>query len=290
MICATLHPQRHHSSTQSKISFIIKLIVFILKTYLLYQFFLLLISPAFCLFHSHGKDAQMQFNSSRYVPSPESDFSILPSYAKSISSPSNSHSNNMIPEKGEEILDIDTCGQGMDYNVAMMDQFSPRHDALVDICELTPLQNPSMTETTSASSKTRDWTGGSRLQLCPGSGCFSSGRSFRWRGSPITPLTRLHESKNQGHDTDSGLYDILEDDTPEILKEASTPITSVKASSPNKKRVSPPHKHIQGLWSSSSGGLRSGRKFILKAVPSFPPLTPCIDSKDSRTEKKDSNK
>lgn len=232
----------------------------------------------------------MQFNSSRYVPSPESDFSILPSYAKSISSPSNSHSNNMIPEKGEEILDIDTCGQGMDYNVAMMDQFSPRHDALVDICELTPLQNPSMTQTTSASSKTRDWTGGSRLQLCPGSGCFSSGRSFRWRSSPITPLTRLHESKNQGHDTDSGLYDILEDDTPEILKEASTPITSVKASSPNKKRVSPPHKHIQGLWSSSSGGLRSGRKFILKAVPSFPPLTPCIDSKDSRTEKKDSNK
>ncbi|XP_021670959.2 CRC domain-containing protein TSO1 isoform X2 [Hevea brasiliensis] len=235
----------------------------------------------------HGKDAQKsRFNSSRYVPSPQSDFSILPSYAKSTRSPRNSHNNNMIPETSEEILDIDTCGQGMDYNVAdMMNQISPRHNALENICDLTPLQNPSMTGASSASSKARDWAGGSGLQLCPGSGCFSSGRSLRWRSSPITPMTRLGESKNQEHGTDSGLYDIQEDDTPEILKEASTPVTSVKASSPNKKRVSPPHKHIQDLRSSSSGGLKSGRKFILKAVPSFPPLTPCIDSKGGKNEK-----
>ncbi|KAF2303868.1 hypothetical protein GH714_023989 [Hevea brasiliensis] len=194
----------------------------------------------------HGKDAQKsRFNSSRYVPSPQSDFSILPSYAKSTRSPRNSHNNNMIPETSEEILDIDTCGQGMDYNVAdMMNQISPRHNALENICDLTPFQNPSMTGASSASSKARDWAGGSGLQLCP-----------------------------------------EEDDTPEILKEASTPVTSVKASSPNKKRVSPPHKHIQDLRSSSSGGLKSGRKFILKAVPSFPPLTPCIDSKGSKNEK-----
>ncbi|KAJ9184008.1 hypothetical protein P3X46_007793 [Hevea brasiliensis] len=206
------------------------------------------------------------------------DFSILPSYAKSIRSSMNSHSNNMIPEKN----------QGLGYNVAeMMDQFSPRCNTFADICDLTPLQNPSMARASSASSKTRDAAGGSRLQLCPGSGHFSSGRSLRWRSSPITPMTRLGESeaKNQGHDIDSGLYDILEDDTTEILKEAAIPTTSVKASSPNKKRVSPPHKHIHDLRSNSSGGLKSGRKFILKAVPSFPPLTPCIDSKGSTDEK-----
>ncbi|KDP33626.1 hypothetical protein JCGZ_07197 [Jatropha curcas] len=234
----------------------------------------------------HGKDApKSRLNSSRYAPSPESEISVLTSHAKSLSSPSNSQ-HNMIPKRSKEIQEVDSCSQDMDYNIAeMMDQFSPRCNTLADICDLTPLQNTLTSIASSASSKPRDWSSSSRLQLCPGSGRLSSGRSLRWRSSPITPMTRLGENKNLGHDSDSGLYDILEDDTPEILKEASIPIPSVKASSPNKKRISPPYKRIHDLRSSTSAGLRSGRKFILKAVPSFPPLTPCTDSKDSTNEK-----
>lgn len=72
-------------------------------------------------------------------------------------------------------------------------------------------------------------------------------------------------------------YDISDDDTPKILKESLTELNKVKVRSPNKKRISPPRIRLHELGSSS---LKSGRKFILKAVPSFPPLTPCIDSKD----------
>lgn len=195
--------------------------------------------------------------------------------------PRHSNSNDMLPERSKEMLDTGSCGREMDYIAEMMDQFSPRCNAIADISDLTPLPNPSsMTMASSSSSKTRAPTHVSRLQLCPGSGRLSSGSSLRWRSSPNTPMTQLGDTKNQAHDSDSGLYNILEDDTPEILKEVSTPIASVKVTSPNKKRVSPPHNHIHELRSSSSGGLKSGRKFILKAVPSFPPLTPCIDSKD----------
>lgn len=87
-------------------------------------------------------------------------------------------------------------------------------------------------------------------------------------------MTRLSGTKSRqgvGH-SGSEFDDILENETPVVV------------SSPNKKRVSPPHGHIHELGSGSSGGLRSGRKFILKSVPSFPPLTPCIDSRGSTTQ------
>lgn len=101
-----------------------------------------------------------------------------------------------------------------------------------------------------------------------------SGGSLRWRGSsPITPSANLDD------ESDGKLFDIIEDETPDVLKEASTPIKSVKANSPIQKRVSPPQSHLLRIGSSSSGGLKSGRKFILQSVPSFPPLTPCADSK-----------
>ncbi|OVA15531.1 CRC domain [Macleaya cordata] len=50
-----------------------------------------------------------------------------------------------------------------------------------------------------------------------------------------------------------------EDETPEILKSNSSPVSSVKTSSPNRKRVSPPHG-------------RSTRKLVLQSIPSFPSL------------------
>ncbi|XP_065850224.1 protein tesmin/TSO1-like CXC 2 [Euphorbia lathyris] len=251
------------------------------------------LTPSTPSFHhsDHGKDAaKSRLNSSTHVPSPESDISNLPSYTNPIRSPITSLSNDMIPEGNEDILDIDSFGQEMDYNVSeMMDQFSPRGNALADICDLTSSQNSIATLASSASSNTKGCVSGSRLQLCSGSSQFSSGRSLRWRSSPITPMPQLGETKNQDHDSDSGLYDILGDETPEILKEASTPIPSLKATSPNKKRVSPPHNHVHGIRPSSAVGLRSGRKFILTAISSSPSLTPCDQSK-GKTFDKSSNK
>ncbi|KAF8090216.1 hypothetical protein N665_0482s0013 [Sinapis alba] len=70
------------------------------------------------------------------------------------------------------------------------------------------------------------------------------------------------------------LETVTEDKTetmPEILN--TSPITTVKAISPNSKRVSPPH-----IGSSESGsilGKRSnGRKLILRSIPAFPSLNP----------------
>jgi hypothetical protein len=53
---------------------------------------------------------------------------------------------------------------------------------------------------------------------------------------------------------------------PDILKEASSP-GIVKTSSPNGKRVSPPHNAL-----SISPNRKGGRKLILKSIPSFPSL------------------
>lgn len=98
----------------------------------------------------------------------------------------------------------------------------------------------------------------------------SSGTWLVWRGSPITPMAEFSGSKEAAFDLD--VSEIVVDDTPEIVTDTCTP---VKVSSPNKKRVSPRRPYERGS-SSSAAGIRSGRKYILKAVPSFPPLTPCI--------------
>ncbi|KAL6530770.1 hypothetical protein OROGR_014630 [Orobanche gracilis] len=105
---------------------------------------------------------------------------------------------------------------------------------------------------------------------------YPPGGSLGWRGSPNTPMPQFSGSKLI---RELELSNSVQDDTPEILKDSHTPLNGVKVCSPNKKRVSPPHgsPHESGLGSSM--GLRTGRKFILKAVPSFPPLTPCIDSR-----------
>ncbi|GER32494.1 tesmin/TSO1-like CXC domain-containing protein, partial [Striga asiatica] len=90
--------------------------------------------------------------------------------------------------------------------------------------------------------------------------------------------SNLHHHKFGG-ESSSG---VIQDDTPEMLKDGFTPVNGVKVCSPNKKRVSPPHVRLHEFsGSSSSVGIRTGRKFILKAVPSFPPLTPCVDSKSA---------
>lgn len=103
--------------------------------------------------------------------------------------------------------------------------------------------------------------------------------SLRWRSSPITPMTQLAPSELKDFGTVSKHSDMFEDDTPEILKPSSTSVESVKVSSPNKKRISPPHNHMN-----TSESLRSSRKFVLRAVSTFPSLTPYSKngSNDSR--------
>nr|XP_043607940.1 protein tesmin/TSO1-like CXC 2 [Erigeron canadensis] len=105
-----------------------------------------------------------------------------------------------------------------------------------------------------------DWSNTSKSQfLLPSCVSLSSLCS---RGSSITPVP----------------LQAIDDDTPKILRDSFVQPNKVIATSPNKKRVSPPRLRLNELGLSS---LKSGRKFILKAIPSFPPLTPCIGSKDN---------
>ncbi|KAL5197229.1 hypothetical protein ABZP36_000741 [Zizania latifolia] len=63
--------------------------------------------------------------------------------------------------------------------------------------------------------------------------------------------------------TDSG----LDAEMPGILREDASPGNCAKTSSPNGKRVSPPHNAL-----SVSPSRKGGRKLILKSIPSFPSL------------------
>ncbi|GAB4836841.1 hypothetical protein Ancab_001756, partial [Ancistrocladus abbreviatus] len=73
--------------------------------------------------------------------------------------------------------------------------------------------------------------------------------------------------------------DILGANIPDILKDSSTHVSPVKACSPSKKRVSPPHNRRVEPGLSPSGGLRGVCQFILHVVPCFQPFIPCPVSK-----------
>ncbi|BFG24603.1 hypothetical protein CerSpe_108760 [Prunus speciosa] len=134
-----------------------------------------------------------------------------------------------------------------------INHYSPTWEGISDISKLTPLSHPcSRTAFSSASSSNSAKI--SQAQL---------------------PSSQLQPS--------GAHYDIPYDDTPEILKETSNPTKVVKASSPNQKRVSPPQSRSR-LRERSPTGLRSGRKFVLQAMPSFPPLTPHRNSKEGTNE------
>uniref|UniRef100_A0A0D3GMV8 CRC domain-containing protein n=1 Tax=Oryza barthii TaxID=65489 RepID=A0A0D3GMV8_9ORYZ len=59
----------------------------------------------------------------------------------------------------------------------------------------------------------------------------------------------------------------LNEEMPDILRDDASPGNCVKTSSPNGKRVSPPHNAL-----SVSPSRKGGRKLILKSIPSFPSL------------------
>lgn len=60
---------------------------------------------------------------------------------------------------------------------------------------------------------------------------------------------------------------IREDEMPDFLQGGGSPVDQIKLSSPNRKRVSPPHN------GEMSPGLRSSRKLVLQSIRSFPNLS-----------------
>ncbi|XP_052210666.1 CRC domain-containing protein TSO1-like isoform X2 [Diospyros lotus] len=240
------------------------------------------LTPSF-QFSDHRKDMlKPRFSTRRFTLSPESSLILLP---KSPGSPESYDKHDMPPKSTKNIQDMVSSHQeSFCSNVETVGDLSPQYSGLANLCDLSMLPNPpSMAIDYSASTTTSDWTITSRDQFSPGNGHFSSLSSLRWQSPSVTPVSKFGGIKLlQSFDSNEKLNNILEDDTPELLKDTSSPANSVKVSSPNKKRVSPPHSRLHELGSSSSAaGLRNGRKFILRAVPSFPPLTPSIDSKDT---------
>ena len=72
---------------------------------------------------------------------------------------------------------------------------------------------------------------------------------------------------------------VLGDSTSDNLKGNSSPQTSVKVVSPNKKRVSPPR-----MGTGLSPICKSGRKLILKSIPSFPSLGGDLNNEDQKSK------
>ncbi|PVH63502.1 hypothetical protein PAHAL_2G043600 [Panicum hallii] len=90
----------------------------------------------------------------------------------------------------------------------------------------------------------------------------SKARSGNYRSSASKATATLQSCKSSkvaGSAIDEGM--------PDILKEADSPNNCVKTTSPNGKRVSPPHNAL-----SISPNRKGGRKLILKSIPSFPSL------------------
>ncbi|OIT28825.1 PREDICTED: CRC domain-containing protein TSO1-like [Nicotiana attenuata] len=228
---------------------------------------------------NRGKNASKSwFTSGRYLSSPESGQAI---YGLSPASPTSSKNHDIDQETTGDIMDLVTFDQEFNYgNAKLANEFSPGFHVIGNTDDLLALP------------KSQDLASNTGGQLIPQTVNFQSTWPLSWRDSPITPMNQFDGSGMNALEllnSDKKPY-AMEDDTPEILKDSSMPQTGVKVSSPNKKRISPPNRHLNELGSSSSGGgFKTGRKFILRAVPSFPPLTPCIDSKDVATHSADNS-
>ncbi|KAI4316303.1 hypothetical protein L6164_024295 [Bauhinia variegata] len=234
-----------------------------------------------------GKEAaKSRVLTGKYLPSPECDATAFPPRAKFAHSLENPERSLVLLETNETV-ETEYCDWQLDRdNMEIMDQPPLRCTSVNNAGQFTPLSNASSMARTATFLSLRQWAHlPQEVQQFHGNSSLLSGGSHHWRSSPITPTAKLNEINNVVcPESASRLFDILEDETPEILKEASIPIKSVKSSSPNQKRVSPPESHAREL---ESGGLRNGRKFIINAMPSFPPLTPCIDSKGTSHENLD---
>ncbi|XP_075495971.1 protein tesmin/TSO1-like CXC 2 isoform X2 [Primulina tabacum] len=223
---------------------------------------------------NHEKDAaKAWFPPGKYFLSPEPGLPSVPPFLTSPKSP-RVLDNDAISETTKEILDLVSFDLESDYgNVETGNEISETH------------QEPEKTGLLSQRPDSKGWANNSVLQSSSRSELYSSARSSHFRCSPNTPVANFSGTKHQQvMDSDHDLFDVMQDDTPEILKDIPTPLNAVKVSSPNKKRVSPPHSQVPKFDSSSPARFRNAVKYILKSVPSFPPLTSCINSKSDSLE------
>ncbi|KAK1382824.1 CRC domain-containing protein [Heracleum sosnowskyi] len=231
-----------------------------------------------------GKDAfHSRFSYGRCGQAPEADIALSATHEKPSILTKSSDNHKMVGETCQTIPDLVSSNvQLYNCNSKSIDGFLPhRHGN----DSLSLHHNPRLMAVACLPSQTtKVMTNDTSCQLCPESGSFSSLSSRQLCSSPITSVVPFGENKRPNDlDSDSRCYNISEDDDmPEILKEHPISFSEVKVRSPNKKRVSPPHDHFREIRSSSSiTALRGGRRFVLKAVPSFPPLAPCTDGKSS---------
>ncbi|KAJ0982517.1 hypothetical protein J5N97_010772 [Dioscorea zingiberensis] len=137
------------------------------------------------------------------------------------------------------------------------------HQVLDDISQLTPAQD---------------------LRPSVNIPIFSTGKPPRTLGRQIGDSSQLNSfttfRKCDIPPSQCGKFDklsnsVFKDDTPTILRGNSSLISGVKAVSPNRKRVSPPH-----FGTRLTPNRKGGRKLILKAIPSFAPLNGDVNSEN----------
>ncbi|KAG9459699.1 hypothetical protein H6P81_004207 [Aristolochia fimbriata] len=232
---------------------------------------------------SLGKDVpKIQYPSRRHLTSssPESESSALCSFGKSPKSPGTSNINVSFARARDG---FGTQSRELDCHMAAkFDHFSPRWEGYADLYDISPSAHYHHSGSgASASSDSTYYHKGVHAPVTHGNIHLSGGAPLKWRSSPVTPAAHIGGTKFVIEpDKDRGLCNTPEDETPDILKETHSPTKAVKVSSPNQKRVSPPHNRLKELRSSSSP-VKSGRKFILQSVPPFPSLTPYSEPKGS---------
>ncbi|CAN6441821.1 unnamed protein product [Victoria cruziana] len=239
-------------------------------------------SPVTPLFQcsSHERTVSELQNSARKTLSPESESSNHHSdFHRSSATPvSTSTDRCMLSEEARGFTDSAACKRRLrDLKSNKVDELSPGWDQLAELCSLTPLSCPQSTVTVIGSTDRHPNPG----TECQYKSALSSSHAVGWKDSPITPVHQMGNKKVVLElDSDGGMHDLMDVDTPDILNKTRSPIMVAKAGSPNQKRVSSPRICLSDLArSTSSPGIRSSRKFILQSVPSFPSLTPYSKSK-----------
>ncbi|KAJ7951864.1 TESMIN/TSO1-like CXC 2 [Quillaja saponaria] len=180
---------------------------------------------------------------------------------------------------------LNTAEGGADCNNAgSANQFS-RWEVLSDITNLTPLSNP-CPSTMASSTLLRGCTRFTRDQSQWESNSSPSAGSLNQLCSPIRLVPQSSESKTLDEiSSDSALADNMKDDDAfKRPRNMSTPTKAVESMSPSKKCVSSSQHQSDGPRSRTSFDLISDSKFILRAVPSFPSLTPYSKSKDTTNQ------
>lgn len=99
----------------------------------------------------------------------------------------------------------------------------------------------------------------------------SSEQPFSLKSNKLPRLSFLGVGSSGMHDNQrfkTHYQTRQQDEMPEILQTNDSTISSVTTTSPNSKRVSPPHRDT-GLPATTQ---RRSRKLVLQSIPSFPSL------------------